>query len=366
MSSSKRAKLAQHTAPSSTNIHTANKSGLPALPTELLLEIASLLRLNRPMEIPNEPVNFQVLSPAGREEIRALRAISQSCRRLRQTFLPIAWDHVVVDLPTAAGSSQPGRRRTRLAIESPAELAAFKSDAVAPLVSSFVVFVSNFCTGRLLRELILSLSFLNNLRTLCVIRLAGFYSLSQLKAAFKSSVAAHRKFPSVHRLIVDPAALPLAWSCPNLKLLNVTDHFWYLDGMKDGPPLASMAQSTRNLRSFMCSLTPNVVEQLLAVKLPPTLEELGVINIGPHSFQRVELRQIEQLAKISSLRRLHFDTREPIPADPTVRTDGTMYLHEATKMAWTAMCAKPGVDAHSVYVTVRAMPVEQLQETEFL
>jgi hypothetical protein len=73
---------------------TANSTGLPALPTELLLEIMShfpavLLPLG-------EHDKCMIYSAPYLEKPRVLRVLSQMCRSLRSIFLPYVWQAIEV------------------------------------------------------------------------------------------------------------------------------------------------------------------------------------------------------------------------------------------------------------------------------
>jgi len=73
---------------------TANTTGFPALPTELLLEIVSHfpaipLPMGRRDRASVYPASFL-------EKPRILRALSQMCRSLRSIFLPYVWQKIEV------------------------------------------------------------------------------------------------------------------------------------------------------------------------------------------------------------------------------------------------------------------------------
>lgn len=68
-----------------------NTTGLPALPTELLLEIVS--------HFPVIPIPLFRTKPYSAEYLartQALRALSQMCMSLRRVFLPLVWQRIEV------------------------------------------------------------------------------------------------------------------------------------------------------------------------------------------------------------------------------------------------------------------------------
>jgi F-box-like len=73
---------------------TANTTGLPALPTELLFEIISHFPA---VPLPMGKGDHCTVYPASYlEKPRILRALSQMCRSLRSVFLPYVWQKIEV------------------------------------------------------------------------------------------------------------------------------------------------------------------------------------------------------------------------------------------------------------------------------
>ncbi|KAF7311068.1 hypothetical protein HMN09_00650700 [Mycena chlorophos] len=149
---------------------------------------------------------------------------------------------------------------------------------------------------------------------------------------------------SVRQLNVGLAAIPIAWSCPNLQQLTI-------GAAPEGTRLSPMANSTRNLRSLMCNfLEKKLMEDLLLIvdDLPPTLEELGII---PRE-DMASIDTIVRLARHPSMRRIHFRAfDDPILSDEHAeqREVATKRLQQAARKARAAMSAKPGV-----HVTLRS------------
>jgi hypothetical protein len=72
---------------------TANSTGFPALPTELLLEIVSHFPA---VPIPSDDGRYIIYPAPYLEKKRILRALSQMCRSLRSVFLPYVWQRIEV------------------------------------------------------------------------------------------------------------------------------------------------------------------------------------------------------------------------------------------------------------------------------
>ncbi|KAF7974252.1 hypothetical protein HWV62_13152 [Athelia sp. TMB] len=83
-----------------------DKTGIVALPSELLLEIASNFTEISVIEVRRNPPS---LPDHYRQRFNALRALSQTCKELRSVCLPLAWERL--EACTVAGPEN-GNRRT--------------------------------------------------------------------------------------------------------------------------------------------------------------------------------------------------------------------------------------------------------------
>lgn len=77
------------------------KQGISALPSNLLLEISHYFLVITVPDILANPTN---LSVDYRERFYALKALSQTCKRLRIVCLPLAWERL--EACTAHGGTQ--------------------------------------------------------------------------------------------------------------------------------------------------------------------------------------------------------------------------------------------------------------------
>src|SRR6266576_4836331 len=94
-----------------------NTRGLPALPAELLLEIASQTAA---APIPNyipHPLSVNVL-----ERTTTLRILSQLCRSLRSALLPALWERIEACTTTSATRSDQPRWQKDIAVDLVAQL----------------------------------------------------------------------------------------------------------------------------------------------------------------------------------------------------------------------------------------------------
>ncbi|KAJ7185903.1 hypothetical protein C8R46DRAFT_881137 [Mycena filopes] len=185
-----------------------NTSGLPVLPVELLHEIVSHLPCT-----PIPCLSWHVLSGDHLARSTALRALSETCQRLRSVFLAHAWSHVEVCAsakisPSYKFRGRPGERRNmwsmKLAIDLARELVrqteilTVRNPALAPEVRTLSVALSESSADTLFPEFLRSLSLLPNLETLQIIRAPYAYEKSTWLSAFEK----HKfNFPSIRTLV---------------------------------------------------------------------------------------------------------------------------------------------------------------------
>ncbi|KAF7288180.1 hypothetical protein HMN09_01417400 [Mycena chlorophos] len=334
-----------------------NTAGLALLPAELLLEIVSWLHPSAPVA---HRAHIDALDSRAAEltSIQAFCALSRTSRRLRQFFLPYAWQQIVVYAPNNGGPlSRPLAQRLATELIEKLETVVIRNKALAAHVSSMDVTIGDYCEDKVLREFMRSLSCLSNLTSLCVSTTPRRdYVGTRSKDPFEAASA--YKFPSIRRLTVAHVAITLAWSCPNLRKLTISssvlpqsDTF----GSLSFASLAPLAKSTPHLRSLFCvSISLQTESRTRANKfpaLPPALEEFGLITIGRAGVDPTLLKRITDHP---SMRRIHFrkDSASEWLAPGRIDTEAAV-LRKAGRYVQENMMMKPGVDAADVYVTLR-------------
>nr|GAT51681.1 predicted protein [Mycena chlorophos] len=338
-----------------------NETGLAALPAELLLEISLWFRPSS-----TRTGSSEFVSPSELQTIRAFRALSQTSQRLRLFFLPFAWERVLVCPESNSADSESSPKEIRLSQKQLAtelvaqlETVVIRTDILSDFVHSMTFTLSEYCEDRVIPELTRSLSLLNNLRVLCILD-APSRNSRRSKDLFES--ASLYKYPGIRRLTVPPRAITIAWSCRNLQQLILSGPLWGERGnvlkkvTRGQLSFVSLANATPNLRSFICeSIDVSSVFHFGLSQLPPTLEELGFVEVGYSGFSSAIL---EKLASHPSLLRMHFALESD--SEPTGTITANAYqvaraerkLQEAAQLARTLMISKKSINTREVYVTL--------------
>ncbi|RDB23833.1 hypothetical protein Hypma_008941 [Hypsizygus marmoreus] len=191
-----------------------NTKGLPALPTELLLEIVSYFP-----SIPIPTSDLTVCSQSQLERINILQALSQMCRSLRSVFLPLTWQRIEVYAAShtvfLARISRRGdsRRKKELATElvRQLEIVTIRDPTLAAYVKIVNVVLTDYCSKTVFREFVRCLALFPNLHTMQILG-AGDNQERDLNVAF-----AGYTFPSVRTLIVPGFASAILKACPDVK-----------------------------------------------------------------------------------------------------------------------------------------------------
>ncbi|KAJ7185890.1 hypothetical protein C8R46DRAFT_881011 [Mycena filopes] len=204
-----------------------NTIGLPVLPVELLHEIVS--------HLPGAPVpclSWHVLSKDHLARSQGLRALSETCQRLRRVFLAQAWQHVEVCASPKISSLYKFKARTwpvgerrflwseDLAMDLARELArqteilTIRNPAFAAQVRTFSVALSESSADTLFPEFFQCLALLRNLETLQIIFAPpGTY---YLHLALDRNILS---FQSIRTLVLHENAHEILKCCPNVERL---------------------------------------------------------------------------------------------------------------------------------------------------
>ncbi|KAJ7185910.1 hypothetical protein C8R46DRAFT_388326 [Mycena filopes] len=206
-----------------------NTSGLPVLPVELLHEIVS--------HFPCAPVpclSWHVLSGDHLARSKGIRALSETCQRLRRVFLAHAWRHVEVCASLKISTLDKFKARTwpagkgrflwseDLAMDLARELVrqtkilTIRNPTFASEVRTFSVALSESSADTLFPEFFQCLSLLPNLETLQVI--FAPHRMDHLRITLDQGLERNTfNFPSIRTLVLVEHAFEILNCCPNVE-----------------------------------------------------------------------------------------------------------------------------------------------------
>ncbi|KAJ7099180.1 hypothetical protein C8R44DRAFT_988666 [Mycena epipterygia] len=324
-----------------------NTTGLPSLPVEILHEIVSHL-----CAVPVPCSYYHVLSRTYLERAQALRALSETCQRLRTVFLAYAWERLEVcaspkvsDVYVYKGRQRPPKYRWQiwskdLALEFARELVrqteivTVRNPALAKEVRITTVVLSEWSAATVFPEFFRCLSLLPNLHTIQLLRAPhDGYGRLELETA-----AMGYTFPSVRTLVLhsDTEVTDIATRCPNLERLATNAWFSHLQ-------LKNIHESAPNLRTFTRFPLPEEYVQDL-VKSLPNLSEIPPIRTNYLNPDTVKL-----LGSMKNLWKIDFDDTDNDEAvSPSENSQATASLVAAA----IQVLRRSSSDAPEKYVTV--------------
>ncbi|KAJ6485319.1 hypothetical protein C8R47DRAFT_1129782 [Mycena vitilis] len=189
---------------------------LPDLPTELLMEIVKYYpELNLDVDAcihPGRPVGEQF---QGND---SLRALSQTCRALRDIFVPVLWARVHACFTSR---NRPKRRiRTRAKMLERRMIGIQKTPYVAPCIRWMAVTMleCNMSNWQPIAEFIRVLDLLPNLKDLTILQ-ASTEMIPVLETSFYGKV-----FPSVSKLTLTDRFTSIMRCFPNVQVLAYFHH----------------------------------------------------------------------------------------------------------------------------------------------
>ncbi|KAJ3517114.1 hypothetical protein NLJ89_g708 [Agrocybe chaxingu] len=268
-----------------------NKSGLPALPNEIYLEIVSHLP-SMPIPILNRR---SIEDESHSDRRQTLLALTQTCRSLRRVFLRYLWQRIEVydGMQTSKGHLAvtyprllPGRPPTNLAHKQHAveliqqlETVTIREPGFALYVSILNVSILEYSATTVLEELARCIALLPNLHTVQLSYTLNFHSRQFLDELFGKY-----NYPQVRTACLANSAAQFLRSCPNVCRLSA-----YMNEAWDGytneiflPPsleILGMIPFQRDAISKTVKQLPNLRE----VTLDPTLLLLGFDQLKPLS-----------------------------------------------------------------------------------
>jgi hypothetical protein len=243
---SKRAKGSDETAQSSSSAQVTHET-ITDLPSELLLEIVS----HFPTILIDEIIaNPRILPVAYRERFASLRALSQTCRELREVCLPLAWERL--EACTTADNRQSmffkevgnnlerkcnGLMQSTHLLPHVRCVIATEIQSVGVILTFWLpilirivtVSLTRYQTSTILPAFANCLAVLPNLHTIQVV-----HAHSQMTTAIKTAFEGHT-FPSVRTIIVPSCAHEILRRCPGVEDLTCNED----DGSKLIGALAS-------------------------------------------------------------------------------------------------------------------------------
>ncbi|KAF5330541.1 hypothetical protein D9619_005233 [Psilocybe cf. subviscida] len=273
------------------------------LPLELWTETLTYLRQ---IPSPMTSVDFMILAYPRNYNIPAeflertdvLRALSQTCRRLRNVFLPLVWqqlDTCVMRSPSGSWFHTFGQSiiRKSIFVQQNPELGAF--------VRTMTVSLSLYAAGNVLPELVRALHNLPNLHTLQVFRVTKFKKMgSALRIAFDGHV-----FPQIKTMGVPLYGHHILKCCP-----NVTRIFSYGPSTKLIGTIAKYCQQLEDFYGFYnYSRSGDKKSGKRLVKAAPNLR---IIEFSSH----VSPDRIKALAGLKKLCTIIFHTVQSYDSSP--------------------------------------------------
>ncbi|KAJ7017168.1 hypothetical protein C8F04DRAFT_1157368 [Mycena alexandri] len=281
-----------------------NATGLPALPAELLHETISHLS-----STPVPCLDWHVLSNNYLERSSTLRALSETCKRLRGVFLALAWEHVEVCASPKVSALYKFKTRIWAATDRPAhiwstdlamdfarelvrqtETITIRNPALTLSVRTFSVALSDSSAGTLLPEFFRCLSLLPNLETLQVIR-----APSSIGNRLDDACIGHT-FLSIRTLVLHMNAWSILKCCPYVERLHLGGSGYHC------PSVDQWCQYVPKLRVFIINPIP-WLEIPAFVALFPNLVEMPPILIE-YWKEILPVETLRLLLKMGNLQRI--------------------------------------------------------------
>ncbi|KAJ6597639.1 hypothetical protein DFH09DRAFT_1304422 [Mycena vulgaris] len=354
-----------------------NTTGLPSLPVETLHEIIS--------HFPGVPVPCTVytgrcLSANHLARPEALRALSETCRRLRDVLIALSWERVEVcasrRIPEGSSDSFSVELWSSISKELVRELVrqteviTIRNPSLAAHVRVVSVVLTDWCAETVYPEFFSSLSLLPNLNTLQSLLVPRVFHKT-LRSAYRSSIPnlmdgvfAGRVFSTVRTLALHLNAFDLVRCCPNVERLTLLGSFSGLSPVQR----RSLKEDVPHLRAFTCrpvyagyvealaelmpllyeippilvfALPLSILELLSPMKNVIKIELVAVTEKGPNPSQRTE-------ELVSS----RFEARPPI-STPRAIPAGTQ---QSAPRSHVLLNSPAGVGASNAGTRVRAVP----------
>ncbi|KAG8694030.1 hypothetical protein FRC08_008744 [Ceratobasidium sp. 394] len=189
-----------------------NLEGFPSLPPELLYKIADYFPKIHVTDILMYPVrvgNYEG-APDYKSRFVALRSLSQTCRGLREFYLPLLWERFAVCFRSSpyvpAGAIDPMARKSKGMLES---------EYLWPYVRIVTVALSqDWNLGTVLPLFVRMLQSLPNIHTLQIPHI-HYAMASALENAFRGS-----RFPSIRTVIMPNSAHEILRCCPGVESIT--------------------------------------------------------------------------------------------------------------------------------------------------
>ncbi|KAJ7481929.1 hypothetical protein FB451DRAFT_1237576 [Mycena latifolia] len=229
------------------------------------------------------PYNCHILPSKYLDRPIALRALSETCRRLRHIFLAKAWERVEVCATSKIAEVHERRSRRvddqiarELATElvRQVEIITIRNPSLGQHVKTVTVVLTQWSQKTVLPEFFGSLALLPNLETLQVLRLhATDHHMRESNFLMTPGTPPKWVFPAVRTLVVDQPALFLLKCCSRVEhlTLNFNVRRWK-------PTIKCIARmAPDSLRVFQCRVTVADGIKYIA-KLLPNLSGIPPIN----------------------------------------------------------------------------------------
>ncbi|KIM73044.1 hypothetical protein PILCRDRAFT_829424 [Piloderma croceum F 1598] len=254
---SKRAKGSDQTAQPSSSAQVIYQT-ITDLPSELLLEIVS----HFPTILIDEIIaNPRILPVAYRERFASLRALSQTCKELREVCLPLAWERL--EACTTAGDRQDmffkevGNNLERKCN------GLMQNKHLLPYVRTVTVSLTRYKTSTILPAFANCLAVFPNLHTIQVV-----HAHSQMTTAIKTAFEGHT-FPSVRTIIVPSCAHEILRRCPGVEDLTCNED----DGSK---LIGALAWAKCGNLKTLRGISPNKAQAKRLGRIAPNLRLIQV------------------------------------------------------------------------------------------
>ncbi|KAF9527088.1 hypothetical protein CPB83DRAFT_856711 [Crepidotus variabilis] len=221
-----------------------NSQGFAIFPNELLLQILDYLPPFTP------PVANYGRGDAAIEvhntRRSALRALSQTCRSLRQFFLPYAWEYFeiyrglelpghILDWPGYEHAQQTYAR----ALENQLDLVTINIPNLASSVVCMDITITEFNIDYALKHLARCLPLLPNLHTLRLYQGNVDHRLGPAKSAFRGC-----KFPQIQKIIFSVSFYPLISCCTEAKFIDSIEAHINSKFLKYSAPCSKLERMT--------------------------------------------------------------------------------------------------------------------------
>ncbi|KAJ7172942.1 hypothetical protein C8R43DRAFT_977953 [Mycena crocata] len=315
-----------------------NTTGLPALPTETLCEIVSHLQ-GVPFPCPN--YLDDILPREFLERSQTLLCLSETCRRLREIFLPLAWKHVEVCAHSSItkNHSNPWRdaelsRKMAMELVWHTEIVTVRNPSLAQHVRVVSVVLSVWSHDTVFPEFFHCLAQLPNLETLQVLDAPHRYRYSRgedrstATDPIADAISGHT-FQGVRTLGLHPHASAILECCPNVEHLTLHGNFRSLIDLEETQRIY-LATFAPRLRIFSCNTVRHFDIRKLATALPRGINKIPSLlanNLTPDDLKLLtpmqNLHQIDLIA-------------EGLPVSETVQ-DLPEYLAELVRTAKTLL-----------------------------